>query len=166
MSPANVDNVFRSLMSLIRQTFASALQSFFAGTAALPIANGGTAATSASAALTSLGALDATYRDMPVIDKSASFNTANSERGSGYNYTGPAGTVTLQPNTTEAINRGAFWVVRNGGTGALTITRGSGVNLYANGSNSSADAVIAIGGEAVIKCWGTDFYTVSGSGIS
>jgi ApbE superfamily uncharacterized protein (UPF0280 family) len=74
--------------------------------------------------------------------------------------------MTLRPNATEAINRGAFWVVRNGGTGALTITRGSGVSLYANGSNVSADAVLAIGGEATVKCWGTDFYTVSGSGLS
>jgi hypothetical protein len=50
MSPGNVDNVFRSLMRIVRNSFSSALQTFLAGTAALPIANGGTAATSAAAA--------------------------------------------------------------------------------------------------------------------
>jgi hypothetical protein len=78
MSPGNVDNVFRSLMRIVRNSFSSALQTFLAGTAALPIANGGTAATSASAALTSLGALSSSYRDLPLTTKSAAFTFADS----------------------------------------------------------------------------------------
>lgn len=42
MSPANVDNLFRSVVSIIRQTFAAGLQTFLAGSSALPVANGGT----------------------------------------------------------------------------------------------------------------------------
>lgn len=41
-------------MALVRNTFASALESFLAGSAPLPLANGGTAATTADAARTSL----------------------------------------------------------------------------------------------------------------
>lgn len=44
MPIANVDNVLRSMMALVRNSFASALQSFLAGTSALGVANGGTGA--------------------------------------------------------------------------------------------------------------------------
>lgn len=52
---ANLNNASRSIMAIIRQTFASALEGFFSGASALPIANGGTGGTSASAARTALG---------------------------------------------------------------------------------------------------------------
>lgn len=42
-------------MALVRNTFSSSLKSFLAGSAALPVANGGTGSTSASAARTALG---------------------------------------------------------------------------------------------------------------
>lgn len=42
-------------MAAVRNSFASALETFFNGSAALPVANGGTGATSASAARTALG---------------------------------------------------------------------------------------------------------------
>lgn len=45
MSVANVDNVFRSMMALIRASFASGLETFLAGSAGLGVANGGTGAT-------------------------------------------------------------------------------------------------------------------------
>lgn len=44
MSIANIDNVFRSMMAIIRNTFTSALKNFLAGVSALPVANGGTGA--------------------------------------------------------------------------------------------------------------------------
>jgi phage-related tail fiber protein len=46
-------------MAIVRGSFASGLQTFLAGSAALPIANGGTGATSASAARTALGITNA-----------------------------------------------------------------------------------------------------------
>lgn len=42
MDPGNVDNAFRSLMSVVRSTFTSGLQNFLAGSAGLGVANGGT----------------------------------------------------------------------------------------------------------------------------
>jgi hypothetical protein len=166
MSPANVDNVFRSIMALVRGTFASALQTFLAGSAPLPLANGGTAGTDAATALSSLGALSSAYRDLPLTTKSAAFTFADSERGGRIRYTGAAAAATINPNATTAITDGACYVIRNKGTGALTITRGAGVTLYKNGSTTSADAVLAVGGVATLVRDGTDDWTITGSGIS
>lgn len=52
---ANLNGSQRSIMAIIRQTFASALETFFSGAAPLPVANGGTAATTAAGARTALG---------------------------------------------------------------------------------------------------------------
>jgi hypothetical protein len=163
---ANLNNGLRQAMADLRAAFATALATFFDGSAALPVANGGTGATSAAAALTALGALDDDYRDLPIVAKSASFNLDNTERAKGINYTGAAGTLTIRPNATHAINAGAVFPGRNNGTGAITVSRGAGVSLKKNGSTTSADATVAIGGEYVIKCWGTDDYTISGTGVS
>lgn len=53
--PGNVNNAIRSVMALIRNTFASGLSTFFAGSSALPLANGGTGATTDTGARTNLG---------------------------------------------------------------------------------------------------------------
>jgi hypothetical protein len=165
-SPANVDNLFRAMAAIIRNTFSSALQTFLAGTAALPVANGGTAATSASAALTSLGALASTYRDLPLTTKTAAWTFADSERGGRINYTGAAAAATINPNASTSITDGATYVIRNAGSGAITVTRGSGVTLKVNGGTSSANATIAVGGLATLIRWGTDDWSISGSGVS
>lgn len=52
----NVNDGLRGLAAAIRNTFSSALQTFLAGSAALPVANGGTGGTTAVTARTSLGA--------------------------------------------------------------------------------------------------------------
>jgi len=166
MTPANVDNVFRSIMSIVRQTFASALQSFLAGTVPLPLANGGTNATDATTALANLGGLSSAFRDLQVINKSSAFAFADSERGCAINWFGGAAAATINPNSTTSITTGATYVIRNNGSGALTITRGSGVTLKSNGSTSSADAVLAIGGQATLIKWDTDTWTLTGSGLS
>lgn len=166
MSPGNVDNLFRSIAAIVRASFSSALQNFLAGSAALPIANGGTGGTSASAALTGLGALDDDYRDLPAVTKTAAFTFANAERAYKISYTGAAAAATIDPHATTAINEGAVFVIRNAGSGALTITRGSGVSLYVNGSTTSANGALAVGGVATLIKWGTDTWTVTGPGLS
>jgi hypothetical protein len=166
MTPANVDNLFRSMAAIIRATFASALQSFFAGTAALPIANGGTAATSASAARTSLGALSETYRDLPVTSKSGSFTVANSERGGIYLLSGSTGTITLDPAATTAINDGAVYRITNIASGSYTISAGGSVVINRNGANAVTSVVIAAGGSCTLIHVSSDFWTCDGSSIS
>jgi hypothetical protein len=165
-SPANVDNLIRSMAAIIRQTFASALQSFLAGSAALPVANGGTGATTAAAALTGIGALSSSYRDLPLVTKSSSFTFADADRGGRIKWTGVTGTGTIDPNGSTAITDGATYVIRNMGSDNLTISRGSGVTLKVNGGTTSADATIAVGGVATLIKWDTNDWSIAGSGVS
>ena len=166
MSPSNVDNALRSIMGAARSSFAAALQNFLAGTAALPVANGGTGGTDSASALAGIGALASTYRDLPISARSAAFTFADTDRATAINYTGAAAAATINPNATTAITTGATIVVRNAGTGALTLTRGSGVTLKKSGSATWADAILAVGGVATVVKWGTDDWTVTGSSIS
>lgn len=53
--PANINNSIRSMAAIIRNSFSSALQTFLAGSAPLPIANGGTNSTSVSGIRFTLG---------------------------------------------------------------------------------------------------------------
>lgn len=57
--PGNINNGMRSMMALIRNTFAMALKPFLSGAAPLPIVNGGTGAASVAAARAALGITDA-----------------------------------------------------------------------------------------------------------
>lgn len=167
MSPALVNDALRMAMSILVQTFASALQNFLNGTAALPIANGGTGAATAAAALAALGGLGVAYRDLPSgNNQSAAFNFTDAMRGSGVDYTGAAATATINPSSITAIGVRGVIVVRNSGTGALTINPGTAVTLKKNGATSSSSAVLAIGGVASLIQWNVDDWTVTGSGIS
>jgi hypothetical protein len=155
-------------MALVRNSFASALQNFLAGSAPLPLANGGTGATTAPDALTSLNGLDASFRDLPIVVKSANFTFSNAERGNGIEIAVGTGAITgtIDPTGTTPINNGAVYVIANFGNAAVTISRGSGVSLFKNGSTSSADAVVAVGGQATLIRWGTDVWMINGSGVS
>lgn len=83
-------------MALVRQSFTSSLQNFLAGSAALPIANGGTGAITAPAALTALGAAalgantDITSLNAPAL-------------GAATATTATAGTNTTQIATTAFV---------------------------------------------------------------
>lgn len=50
-APSNVDNLIRSMAAIIRQTFASSLQNFLAGSSGLGVANGGTGLATATGIL-------------------------------------------------------------------------------------------------------------------
>ena len=46
------------------------------------------------------------------------------------------------------------------------MTRGSGVFLFKNGSTTSADAIIAPGGQATLMHLNNDLWTINGVGVS
>lgn len=169
MNAGQVDNALRAIMAVVRQTFGSALENFLAGTAALPIANGGTAATTAAQARTNLGALGSEFRDLPLFTQNAAFNFSPDMRSGGVRWTGAAATATIQPESSQpfALTTAiAVIYIYNDGTGALTITRGAGVSLKKNGGTSSADATLAVGGEAILKRISADNWIVTGVGVS
>jgi hypothetical protein len=167
MSPANVDNALRQIPAEIRVSFSDdTLETFFNGTAPLALAKGGTGSATASGARTNLGALGEAYRDLPIISKSGSFSLANDERANGIIYTGTAGSLTINPNSSTAINTGSVFVIRNAGSGALTLTRGAGVTLFINGATSSSNGTLSVGGVCTITKWATDTWTAVGSGLS
>ena len=81
MPVGNTDNLFRSIMAIIRQTFSSTLQTFLAGTSPLAVASGGTGATTAADARTALGlgAL-ATASTAPIANGGTGATTATAAR--------------------------------------------------------------------------------------
>ena len=168
MAAANVNDAIRGLMALVRATFTDALESFFAGTAPLPIANGGTASTTGPAALTALGGLESTYRDMPVTTKTGAFTLADVDRGTCLRYTGAAAAATINPFGTTPINVGGVIRVRvaHNATGALTLTRGAGVSLRIAGQTADANVSVAVGGDCFLTHEATNLWVVSGAGIS
>lgn len=168
MNPGNVNNAIRSVMALIRATFATALQTFLAGTDPLPLANGGTAAVSASAARTSLGALADTYKGIPMTAKVAGFTLAIADEGVGCRYTGAAAAATINPVATTAYTVGAVIPIRNAhnSTGAVTITRGAGVSLRIAGQTADANVSLAVGGYCTLIHESSNLWIATGSGIS
>lgn len=81
MPVGNTDNVFRSIAALIRQSFATGLEGFLNGASGLPVANGGTGATSAATARTNLGlGAAATADTVPVANGGTGGTTAATAR--------------------------------------------------------------------------------------
>lgn len=111
--PAGINNAIRSVMALVRNTFASSLSGFFAGSSALPVANGGTGATNAAG--------------------------IRSAAGLGTMATQNAGAVAITGGTVAGLS--APLALVSGGTGATTASAalaalgGLGVSAYSFGSN-------------------------------
>lgn len=166
MSPANVDDAIRILTAIVRNSLHIDLESFLKGTAPLPLANGGTGAASAATALAAIGALEDDYRDLQLVTKTGTFTFANADRGKRINYTGAAAVATIDPESLTAITDGAVYVIRNNGSGVLTIGPNVGVTLRVNGSLTNTVALLAVGGVASLIRWGLNDWTISGSGLS
>jgi hypothetical protein len=78
-----------------------------------------------------------------------------------------AHTYTINPFATTAIPVGSVIVIRNAvGAGVLTVARGAGTFLYANGSTTSQNASLAAGAVATLIHEATDSWLILGSGIS
>jgi hypothetical protein len=89
----------------------------------------------------------------PVTTFFSNYTAVAADRASVYVWTGGAGTLTL----TSAVTLGNNWFmqIRNGGSGALTITP-SGGQLIDGGAN----LILATSEACFICCSGTAFYTI------
>lgn len=152
---ANVNNGIRSVMALVRATFASGLQTFLDGTAALPVANGGTGGTTASAARTALGAaaLGANTDITSLAAPSLGAATATTAAG-GTNNTQVATTAFVTSALTGKAASGAnsditslsglttALSVAQGGTGGTTAAAArSSLSAAASGANTDITAL-------------------------
>lgn len=167
MSPALVNNAIRQVAAEVAVSFSdSALETFFNGSAPLPVAKGGTGGATASAALSALGALSTTYRDLPVTAQTGAFSFSDSMRGTVQRYSGAAASLTIPANATTAINTGGVIVVYNRGSGSLTTTKAVGVSVRIAGLSTDADVTIAANGYATFIKTDTNEWVVVGSGVS
>jgi len=89
----------------------------------------------------------------PVTTFSTNTTAISSFRAQAYVWTGGAGTLTLDAAATLGNNW--FLLLRNAGTGSLTVT-GTGGNLI----NGSSDVIFQPDDSSVIVCSGATFYTV------
>jgi hypothetical protein len=74
---------------------------------------------------------------------------------------------TINPVTTTAYGSGTTFIIRNApGAGAITLTRGSGVALYINGSTTSANGTISAGGVVTLINEASNVWLAVGPGIA
>lgn len=127
----NLNNGLRSVMALVRNSFATALKTFLNGTAPLPVANGGTASTTAAAARTALGLGSAATGTAP---SGAFVGTTDTQTLTNKTLTSPVLTTptidgaqvpTIAGTAPLYFNRAA---VSFNGTGTVAI-RGTGKNV-------------------------------------
>lgn len=135
---------------------------------ALPVAvtQGGTGATTPTAALTNLGALSSAYRNLVRNDHSATFTMDDTMGGTGIALTGTTGTINIDPGATTAVTIGSATAFHNAASGNWTVTPGVGVTLKKNGATSSSSATLAPGAVASLVKWASDLWTITGLGVS
>ena len=98
----------------------------------------------------------------------ATYTFATTDKGKLVRQTAAgAHTYTVDPNATTPITVGSVILVRNTtGAGDLTISRGAGVNIYLNGSTTSANVTVAAGGFVQLIQESTDTWLAIGVGVS
>lgn len=87
-----------------------------------------------------------------VTSFSSNYTAVDTDRASSYLWTGGAGTLTLTAPTT--LGNDWFMMIRNGGTGTLTVSPAAGQ------INGSASIALQPADSAFIVCSGTTFFTV------
>jgi len=113
--------------------------------------SGADAATLAGYGLTAIGAT--LNQSQPVTTFSSDYTALTSDRASTYVWTGGAGTLTLPLAATLGNNW--FMLVRNGGSGTLTVQTTSS-QLF----NGSTSVILQVGDSCFICCSGTAFFSV------
>ena len=113
--------------------------------------SGADAATLAGYGLLAIG--QTLNQSQPVTTFSSDYTALTTDRSNTYVWTGGAGTLTLSSASTLGDNW--FMFLRNGGTGALTVS-GTGGNTI----NGSASLIFQPSDSAIIVCNGSTFYTV------
>lgn len=157
---ANVNNGMRSIMALVRASFATGLQTFLDGTAALPVANGGTGGTTGAAARTGIGAAasgantDITSLAAPALGAATATTATAGDNSTKVATTAfvtaailaalPAGVIMIWSGSSGAIPSG--WLLCNGASGTPDLRDkfvvGAGSTYAVNATGGSANATL------------------------
>ena len=89
----------------------------------------------------------------PVSSFNSNYTANTSDRASVYVWTGGAGTLSLTAAAT--VGNDWFVMIRNGGTGNLTVDPAGSETI-----NGASTLTMAPGDSAIIVCNGTEFYTI------
>lgn len=109
-------------------------------------------------------ASSAGFRGLPTVSIDAARTFLATDAGKCIRLTGTTPRIWTVPPSVFAV--GASIVLRNAGTGAITLARGAGVELRAPGSTTDADKTLAASGFATLYQEATGVWLVSGSGVS
>lgn len=106
------------------------------------------------------------YKDVPQNTQSGAYVLVLTDRGKQIYMTGAAAALTIPPNSSVAFPLGATIALVNAGSGARTLTQGSGVTLKWAGVGSTGNRSLAVDGLATLTKTATDTWYVSGAGLS
>lgn len=135
--------------------------------AALPKAGGTMTGDAVLADVGPGSALSAGFRGLPVVSIDAPRTFGLTDAGKMIRMNGTtARTWTIPPVGSVAFPVGTVIYLRCYSTEAITVARGSGVALHAPGAFVDANRTIASGGSAVIIHEETNFWVISGTGVS
>jgi hypothetical protein len=115
-------------------------------------------------------AASAGYLGAPVNQQNAAYALVLSDAGKTIKHTDTTPrTYTVPPSSgggAVAFADETYVVIRNVGTGAVTISRGTGVALLGEGSGVDKNWTLAQHGKAVISKHAGDIWYIAGSGLS
>lgn len=116
---------------------------------------------------TSLSVDSVGFRGIPLNTQTGNYTFVVNDCGRMVRHTDSTGHAwTIDPVATTPYPVGAAIVVRNVGSGAITLTRGAGVTLRKSGSSTDANVTLAQWGMATLIHEASDIWVVTGSGIS
>ncbi len=157
---ANVNNGMRSIMALVRASFATGLQTFLDGTAPLSVASGGTGGATGAAARTGIGAAasgantDITSLAAPALGAATATTATAGDNSTKVATTAfvtaailaalPAGVIMIWSGSSGAIPSG--WLLCNGASGTPDLRDkfvvGAGSTYAVNATGGSANATL------------------------
>jgi hypothetical protein len=116
---------------------------------------------------TSLNTDSVGFRGIPVNTQDANYTFTVADGGKMVRHTDvTARAYTINPVASTAYPVGHTIIIRNVGSGIVTLTRGGGVSLRKAGSSTDANVAVAQWGMATLVHEATDVWVVTGSGIT
>jgi len=120
-----------------------------------------------SSAPATLSQYSAGFRGIPLTTQDNTYTLVIGDSGKMVRHTsGSAHTWTIPPNSSVAYPIGTAVVVRNIGSGAVTLAQGSGVTLRIAGASTTGNKTLAQWGMATLVQEATDVWVANGTGIS